>query len=102
MFACDTPSAVLLSERLLHYFDGLVIKLESLTQLTLGVDLMHEELAHLYDPQNEAVLALVKQAVNACKEVNKPAAVLLDNLAELPLLAELLQDESGVTVFPVS
>lgn len=102
LFACDTPSAVLLSERLLHYFDGLVLKLESLTQLTLGVDLMHEELAHLYDPQNEAVLALVKQAVNACKDVNKPAAVLLDNLAELPLLAELLQDESGVTVFPVS
>ncbi|GMQ46485.1 putative PEP-binding protein [Vibrio sp. 10N] len=102
LYACDTPSAVLLSERLLHYFDGLVLKLESLTQLTLGVDLMHEELAHLYDPQNEAVLALVKQALAACHQVNKPASIVVDNLSDLPQLVELLQDENKVTVFPVS
>lgn len=102
LFACDTPSAVLLSERLLHYFDGLVLKLESLTQLTLGVDLQHDELAHLYDPQNEAVLALVKQAIAACHQVNKPASLLVDNLSDLPQLAELLQDETKVTVYPVS
>ncbi|MEZ9793180.1 putative PEP-binding protein, partial [Vibrio splendidus] len=38
LFSCDVPSAVLLSERLLHYFDGVVVNVDSLASFTLGVD----------------------------------------------------------------
>uniref|UniRef100_UPI0030DC60DF putative PEP-binding protein n=1 Tax=Vibrio neptunius TaxID=170651 RepID=UPI0030DC60DF len=59
LYTVDVPSAALLSERLLHYFDGLAINLENLSQYTLGVDRLSEDLQHLFDPQSEAVIALV-------------------------------------------
>ncbi|CAH0526019.1 putative PEP-binding protein [Vibrio hippocampi] len=99
LFACDTPSAVLLSERLLHYFDGLVIKVENLTQLTLGVDINQEALAHLYDIQNEAVLKLIKEAIVTAKAAKKPALVCVGSLEESPLLVELLETLGDVDVY---
>ncbi|ASI90999.1 putative PEP-binding protein [Vibrio mediterranei] len=99
LFACDTPSAVLLSERLLQYFDGLVIKVESLTQLTLGVDINQEELVHLYDPQNEAVLKLIKEAVTASKEARKPVLLTIGALDDYPVLKDFIAELGRIDVY---
>ncbi|MFA0521359.1 phosphoenolpyruvate synthase, partial [Vibrio sp. 10N.222.55.E8] len=58
LFSCDVPSAVLLSERLLHYFDGVVVNVDSLASFTLGIDKHNEVQRHAFDPQNEAVIIL--------------------------------------------
>ena len=99
LFACDTPSAVLLSERLLQYFDGLVLKIDNLTQLTLGVDRHQDELAHLYDPQSEAVLKLVRDAVVTAKDVKKPAIVVIGSLNDYPNLALQLEELGHIDVY---
>ncbi len=99
LFACDTPSAVLLSERLLQYFDGLVIKVESLTQLTLGVDINQEELIHLYDPQNEAVLKLIKEAVSSAKEARKPVLLTIGMLEDYPVLKDFIIELGPIDVY---
>lgn len=99
LFACDTPSGVLLSERLLQYFDGLVIKVESLTQLTLGVDINQEELIHLYDPQNEAVLKLIKEAVSSAKEARKPVLLTIGMLEDYPVLKDFIIELGPIDVY---
>lgn len=99
LFACDTPSAVLLSERLLHYFDGIVLKVENLTQLTLGVDINQDELAHLYDPQNEAVLKLIKEGVIAAKNAKKPVLLTVGCLDDYPVLKEFIEELGQIDVY---
>ncbi|MFA0088227.1 putative PEP-binding protein [Vibrio sp. 10N.261.51.F12] len=99
LFACDTPSAVLLSERLLQYFDGLVLKIDNLTQLTLGVDREQDELTHLYDPQNEAVLKLVRDGILTAKDVKKPALVVIGSLEDYPVLRNHLEELGHAEVY---
>ncbi len=78
-YSCDVPSAALLSERLLQYFDGVVINVDHLTQFTLGVDRFNEQLTHLFKPENEAVTTLIDTAVKCAHIAKKSAAVVYDS-----------------------
>ncbi|MGF1765448.1 putative PEP-binding protein [Aliivibrio kagoshimensis] len=94
-YVCDVPAAAMNSEKLLQYFDGLVINSDNLAQLILGVDKSNESLSYLYDPQNEAVIQLISQAARAACAVNKPVLLLSDDLVSYPKLQEQLI-EAGV------
>ena len=89
-YVCDVPAAAMSSEKLLQYFDGLVINSDNLAQLTLGVDKSNESLSYLYNPQNDAVIQLISQAARAACAVNKPVLLLSDDLVSYPKLQEQL------------
>jgi len=96
LYRVDVPSGALLSERLLHYFDGAVINLENLTQFTLGVDRFNEVLGYLFDPQSEAVLQMIEQTVAATSATNKPALVTSSGLIDCPRLQEFFAEQNDV------
>lgn len=86
LFSCDVPSAVLLSERLLHYFDGAAVNVDSLTQFALGVDKQNEAQQHAFDPQNEAVITLISNIVKATQHAKKPVLIVTQGLVDYPRL----------------
>ncbi len=92
LYSCDVPSAALLADKLLQYFDGIVINVDHLTQFTLGVDKYNQDLEYLYKSDNEAVIALMDVAVKAARQAKKPAIVVTSSLDEHPKLKELLAE----------
>ncbi|CAM3579137.1 Phosphoenolpyruvate synthase [Vibrio aerogenes CECT 7868] len=79
LYSCDVPSAALLSERLLHYFDGVVVHVDHLTQFTLGVDKYNEALSHLCKPESESVTSLIDMVVKSAHRVKKNAVVVIQS-----------------------
>lgn len=67
---CEIPANALLADQFLAHFDGFSIGSNDLTQLTLGVD-RDSGLIKGFDERNEAVLALMEMAINACRAQNK-------------------------------
>ena len=98
LYCCDAPSSVLLADKLLQYFDGLVVNTGNLTQLTLGVDIHNEALESLFNPDHEAVLMLLSQAVKAASHANKPCVVYCQNLTDYPKIQEMLAELDSVQV----
>ena len=96
LFSCDVPSAVLLSERLLHYFDGAAVNVDSLTQFALGVDKQNEAQQHAFDPQNEAVITLISSIVKATQYAKKPVLIVTQGLVDYPRLQGYIADLEGV------
>ena len=62
---CEIPSNVILAAEFAKRFDGFSIGSNDLTQLTLGVDRDSEELAGLFDEQDEAVEWMISNVVEA-------------------------------------
>ncbi|MFA0656955.1 MULTISPECIES: putative PEP-binding protein [Vibrio] len=96
LFSCDVPSAVLLSERLLHYFDGVVVNVDSLASFTLGVDKHNKAQQHAFDPQNEAVITLLDMIVKATLNAKKPVLLVTQGLVDYPRLQGYIADLEGV------
>ncbi|MEZ9564215.1 putative PEP-binding protein [Vibrio artabrorum] len=96
LFSCDVPSAVLLSERLLHYFDGVVVNVDSLASFTLGIDKHNEVQRHAFDPQNEAVIILLSMIVKATLNAKKPILMVTQGLVDYPRLQSFIADLEGV------
>ncbi len=68
---CEIPSNVILAKAFAERFDGFSIGSNDLTQLTLGVDRDSEELAGLFDEQDEAVKWMIE---NVIREAHKAGA----------------------------
>ncbi|MFT4561460.1 MAG: pyruvate,water dikinase [Gammaproteobacteria bacterium] len=68
---CELPSNALLAPEFLEYFDGFSIGSNDLTQLTLGLDRDSGLVAAAFDERNDAVKALMSQAILACKKAGK-------------------------------
>ena len=68
---CDLPANALLADQFLEYFDGFSIGSNDLTQLTLGLDRDSGIVAHLFDERNDAVKALLSNAIKSCKAAGK-------------------------------
>lgn len=64
---CEIPSNVILAEQFADLFDGFSIGSNDLTQLVLGVDRDSELLAPLFDERNDAVKAMISQAIQAAR-----------------------------------
>ena len=70
MIMCEIPANAILADQFLEHCDGFSIGSNDLTQLTLGVDRDSGKLTG-YDERNEAVLALMKMAIDACNKAEK-------------------------------
>jgi pyruvate, water dikinase len=68
---CEIPSNVILAKAFAERFDGFSIGSNDLTQLTLGVDRDSEELAGLFDEQDEAVKWMIDSVI---REAHKSGA----------------------------
>jgi len=68
---CEVPSNAILADQFLEYFDGFSIGSNDLTQLTLGLDRDSGLVAEGFDERDPAVLALLEQAISACRARGK-------------------------------
>ncbi|HJY42726.1 MAG TPA: phosphoenolpyruvate synthase, partial [Steroidobacteraceae bacterium] len=68
---CELPTNALLAERYLEYFDGMSIGSNDMTQLTLGLDRDSAIIAKHFDERDDAVKALLKMAIDACRKQGK-------------------------------
>lgn len=64
---CEIPSNVILAADFARLFDGFSIGSNDLTQLTLGVDRDSEELASLFDEQDEAVKWMIAKVITEAR-----------------------------------
>lgn len=92
---CELPSNVLQIDEYLEAFDGISIGSNDLTQLTLGID-RDSSLVPGFSESNEAVLALMQQAIHAARERHKYAGICGQGPSDHPELARWLV-EQGVS-----
>jgi pyruvate,water dikinase len=93
---CEIPSNVILAEEFLKVFDGFSIGSNDLTQLVLGLDRDSSTVAHLFDERNDAVRALIGQAIDAAHRAGKPIGICGQAPSDYPELAAWLV-ERGIT-----
>ena len=98
LFSCDVPSSILIADKLLHYFDGVVINIENLTQFTLGIDKENEALRYSFDLQSDSVITLMTQMIKMSKKAKKPYLVVCPALQELPQMQVAMQELKDVKV----
>jgi len=99
---CELPSNALLADEFLEYFDGFSIGSNDMTQLTLGLDRDSGIIAHLFDERNDAVKALLKMAIKACKARGKYIGICGQGPSDHPDFAQWLieQDIDSVSLNP--
>ncbi|MDG1193829.1 MAG: hypothetical protein P8N03_08115, partial [Arenicellales bacterium] len=90
---CEIPANAILADAFLEHFDGFSIGSNDLTQLTLGLDRDSADIAHLFDERNEAVKALLHNAISACRKANKYVGICGQGPSDHPDLARWLMEE---------
>ncbi|SFF33093.1 phosphoenolpyruvate synthase [Fontimonas thermophila] len=90
---CELPSNAVLAEQFLEYFDGFSIGSNDMTQLTLGLDRDSGLVAHLFDERNDAVKAMLKMAIQACRKHNKYIGICGQGPSDHPELARWLVEQ---------
>ncbi|MCI9337021.1 MAG: phosphoenolpyruvate--protein phosphotransferase [Lachnospiraceae bacterium] len=87
----ETPAAVMISHRLAQMADFFSIGTNDLTQYTLAVDRQNGQLEEFYDPRHEAVLCLIRIAVENAHKYGKRAGICGELAADLELTESLLE-----------
>jgi pyruvate,water dikinase len=87
---CEIPSNVILAKDFAEQFDGFSIGSNDLTQLTLGVDRDSEELAELFDEQDEAVKWMIDQVIVAAHEAGAKVGICGEAPSNHPEFAQFL------------
>jgi len=90
---CELPANAILAEQFLEHFDGFSVGSNDLTQLTLGLDRDSGIIAHLFDERNEAILALLENAIDACKKAGKYIGICGQGPSDHPDFARWLMDK---------
>ncbi len=90
---CELPANALIADQFLEYFDGYSIGSNDLTQLTLGLDRDSGLVAHLFDERNDAVKALLGQAISACKAQGKYVGICGQGPSDHPDFARWLMEQ---------
>lgn len=85
----EIPAAALTLPVFLRYFDFISIGTNDLIQYTLAIDRTDEEVAHLYDPWNPAVLSLIHTSISQARAAGKGVSV-CGEMAGDPAFTELL------------
>ena len=94
----NSTANALLADQFLEHFDGFSIGSNDLTQLTLGLDRDSGIIAHLFDERNDAVKALLSNAIQACKKAGKYIGICGQGPSDHPDLAKWLMDQGIDTV----
>jgi pyruvate, water dikinase len=87
---CEIPSNVILAKAFAERFDGFSIGSNDLTQLTLGVDRDSEDLAELFDEQDEAVKWMIESVIREAHKVNAKVGLCGQAPSDHPEFAEFL------------
>ena len=90
---CELPTNALLAERYLEFFDGMSIGSNDMTQLTLGLDRDSAIIARLVDERDDAVKALLKRAIDACKAAGKYVGICGQGPSDHPDFARWLLNQ---------
>lgn len=90
---CELPANAILADKFLEHFDGFSVGSNDLTQLTLGLDRDSGIIAHLFDERNEAILALLENAIDACKRAGKYVGICGQGPSDHPDFARWLMDK---------
>ena len=90
---CELPTNALLADQYLVHFDGMSIGSNDMTQLTLGLDRDSGLVADLFDERDEAVRALLKMAIDACKAQGKYIGICGQGPSDHPDFARWLLDQ---------
>jgi len=90
---CEIPSNVILADKFLEYFDGFSIGSNDLTQLTLGLDRDSGLVADSFDERDPAVMIMLKQAIDACKNADKYVGICGQGPSDHPDLAKWLLEQ---------
>ena len=91
----EIPSNVVLAREFAQLFDGFSIGSNDLTQLTLGVDRDNHEVAHVYNENNEAVKALIRNVIAVAKETHTKIGLCGQAPSDYPEFARFLV-EAGI------
>ena len=101
---CEVPSNAILAEQFLAFFDGFSIGSNDLTQLTLGLDRDSGMalLAADFDERDAAVMALISQAIQACRSQGKYIGICGQGPSDHPDFADWLmaQGISSISLNP--
>jgi len=89
---CEIPANALLADQFLAHFDGFSIGSNDLTQLTLGVD-RDSGIVKGFDERNEAVLKLMKMAIDACRKENKYIGICGQAPSDYPEITQWLVEQ---------
>lgn len=95
---CEIPSNALLAEQFLAHFDGFSIGSNDLTQLTLGLDRDSGLVAGLFDERDPAVKALLSNAIQACRRLDKYVGICGQGPSDHVDFAEWLMDQGIATI----
>jgi pyruvate,water dikinase len=90
---CELPTNALLAERYLEYFDGMSIGSNDMTQLTLGLDRDSAIIAKHFDERDDAVKALLKMAIDACRKQGKYIGICGQGPSDHPDFARWLLEQ---------
>lgn len=96
----ETPAAALIAGSLAKEADFFSIGTNDLIQYTIAVDRTNERVGHLYRPGHPAVIALIKNAVDAAERENIPVSVCgqtAEDLLMTPLLVGLGVNELSMS-----
>ena len=87
---CEIPSNVILAKAFAERFDGFSIGSNDLTQLTLGVDRDSEELAELFNEQDEAVKWMIASVIAEAHKAHAKVGLCGQAPSDHPEFAEFL------------
>ncbi len=90
---CELPTNALLADRYLEHFDGMSIGSNDMTQLTLGLDRDSAIIAKHFDERDDAVKALLKMAIDACRKAGKYIGICGQGPSDHPDLARWLVEQ---------
>jgi pyruvate,water dikinase len=101
---CEIPSNVILAKAFAERFDGFSIGSNDLTQLTLGVDRDSEDLAELFDEQDEAVKWMIESVIREAHKAGAKVGLCGQAPSDHPEFAEFLVacDIDSMSVSPDS
>lgn len=94
----EIPSNVMLAEQFAELYDGFSIGSNDLTQLTLGVDRDNHTVAHVYDENNPAVKAMIRQAIKVGKEKGVKVGICGQAPSDYPEFARFLVEEGIISM----
>ncbi len=88
---CEIPSNAILADQFLEHFDGFSIGSNDMTQLTLAVDRdAGGAIASSFDERDDAVKAMLRMAIVACRKAGKYAGICGQGPSDHPDLAQWL------------
>ena len=98
---CEIPSNVVLANEFATRFDGFSVGSNDLTQLTLGVDRDSEDLAHLFDEEDQAVKWMIASVIRAAHEAGAKIGLCGQAPSDHPHFARFLV-ECGIDTLSVT